>query len=208
MNKNAHVPFCAIGADHALEQINRSMKVSGGLADITLKPSARNKFFLISPELARLTTEAEQMAGVKFEIRSRHHGLLVPVLDRYERNICSLTTTFSNFSNPFEEELSDLFNLVTKSVVPEQVKEDLCKQADIGSKLFETFVAECIKNEDINLWAPSKKQKLATWKTAGKKVRITAGDQVVELREDRSLFARLLEVCKSRPEIDLRDSIG
>ena len=64
VNKNPYVPFCSIGADHGLEQINRAMKVSGGLVGITLNPSARTKFFLISPELARLAGEAQQMAGV------------------------------------------------------------------------------------------------------------------------------------------------
>lgn len=75
VNKNSYVPFCAAEADHGLEQINRSMKVSGGLAGITLNPSARAKFFLIAPELARLTAEAQQIAGVKFEIRIHHHSL-------------------------------------------------------------------------------------------------------------------------------------
>lgn len=45
VNKNPDVPFCALGADHALEHINRSMKVTGGLVGITLNPSARTKFF-------------------------------------------------------------------------------------------------------------------------------------------------------------------
>ena len=36
VNKNAQVPFCAVGADNALEHINRSMKVSGGLIGITV----------------------------------------------------------------------------------------------------------------------------------------------------------------------------
>jgi len=35
VNKNAEVPFCAIGADNALEHKNRSMNVSGGLVGIT-----------------------------------------------------------------------------------------------------------------------------------------------------------------------------
>ena len=64
VNKNPVVPFCAVGADHALEHINRSMKVSGGLVGITLNPSARTKFFLISPEMARLAGKAQLMAGL------------------------------------------------------------------------------------------------------------------------------------------------
>ena len=41
VNKNEKVAFCAVGADNALEHVNRSMKVSGGLIGITLNPSAR-----------------------------------------------------------------------------------------------------------------------------------------------------------------------
>ena len=44
------------------------MKVSGGLVGITLNPSARAKFFLISQELARLAEEANDMVGVSTKI--------------------------------------------------------------------------------------------------------------------------------------------
>ena len=53
-----------------------------------------------------------------------------------------------------------------------------------------------------------KKQKLLTWKTTGKKTKMTVGNKVVELQEDRSLFARMMMVCKSRPEIDLQEAVG
>ena len=46
-----------------------------------------------------------------------------------------------------------------------------------------------------------KKHKLSTWKDMGKKMKLTTGDTVVELQEDRSLFARMMLVCKSRPEL-------
>ena len=39
VNKNT-IPFCAIGPDHALEQINRWMNVSGVLVGITLNKNA------------------------------------------------------------------------------------------------------------------------------------------------------------------------
>jgi len=40
VNKNLSVPFCALGADHGLEHINRSMKVTRGLVGISINPSA------------------------------------------------------------------------------------------------------------------------------------------------------------------------
>ena len=33
-------------------------------------------------------------------------------------------------------------------------------------------------------------------------------NNIVELREDRNLFARMMVVCKSRPEIDIREAVG
>ena len=67
VNKNPDVPFCALGADHALEHINRSMKVTGGLVGITLNPSARTKFFLIAPELARLAERGSRDGWTLFK---------------------------------------------------------------------------------------------------------------------------------------------
>ena len=88
VNKNPYVPFCSIGADHGLEHNNCAMKVSGGLVGITLNP--RTKFFLISPELARLAGEAQQMAGVLPNTCIHHHDLSTAILERHERNIESL----------------------------------------------------------------------------------------------------------------------
>lgn len=80
INKNAQVPFCAVGADNALEHIKRSMKVSGGLIVITLHEAARTKFFLIAPELARLAEQAKKMGGVSSKTQGHHHNLTTAVL--------------------------------------------------------------------------------------------------------------------------------
>ena len=49
VKKNGDIAFCALGSDHALEQINRFMKVSGGLVGITLNPNARTMFCSLLP---------------------------------------------------------------------------------------------------------------------------------------------------------------
>lgn len=209
VNKNPHVPFCALGADNALEHINRSMKVSGGLVGITLNPSARTKFFLIAPELARLAEEAKEMAGTtSMNEDAHHHTLSNSVISREEKNIEQLVKTIENFTNPFIQENDELFNLVTKVVVPEKVKNDLLGQSDIGQKLFENFVKDRIQCGKMGIWSRMKKRKLQTWKTLGKKIKLSIAGQTVELQEDRNLFARMLVVCKSRPEIDIREAVG
>ena len=50
VDKNSNLPFCALGADHGLEHVNRSMKVSGGLVGITLNQAARPSSFSLRPK--------------------------------------------------------------------------------------------------------------------------------------------------------------
>ena len=208
VNKNTQVPFCALGADNALEHINRSMKVTGGLVGITVDPSALTKFFLIAPELARLADQAKNMAGVSTKAKEQNHKLTAAVKSREEKSIDKLSNTIRSYTNPFTQEGSDLYNLVTKKVVPDNVKSDLCEQSTIGDKLFKKFAAERIKTNKENLWSRMKKQKLLTWKTTAKKTREAVDDKVVELKEHRCLFARMMMVCKSLPEIDIKEAVG
>lgn len=208
VNKNESVSFCAIGADHALEHINRSMKVSGGLVGITLNEVARTKFFLIAPELARLSEQAKEMAGLPSGIQNHHHNLTHSTIKREHQDIQRLASTIQNFTNPFSDDNTDLFNLVTKVVMSNEVKKDLCEQKEIGKKLLKTYVDERIKTTKVNVWSRLKKRKLLTWKSANKKMKIKTDDKVVELQEDRSLFARMMMVCKRRPEIDIKEAVG
>ena len=163
MNKNPCVPLCAIGPDNALEYLKRSMNVTGGLVGITLNPSARARFLLVAPELPRLANQAKDMAGVTHKIREKHHKLAAAVVSREEKNISKLSNTIRAFTKPFSHDGADLFKLVTKVVLPEEVKDDLCNQSSIGLKLFTVFIEERIQTGKENLWSPMKKQELLTW---------------------------------------------
>ena len=85
---------------------------------------------LIAPELARLAEQAKEMAGTSSK-KGKHHDAITSVRNRQEKNIEQLVDCINRFTNPFSEESEDLFNLVTKVVMPEKVKEDLCQQSVI-----------------------------------------------------------------------------
>ena len=213
VNKNNRVSFCAVGADNALEHLNRSMKVSGGLVGITQNESARAKFFLIAPELARLSSEAKSMAGVSLHTPEQHHTLSAAIVAREDKGVQQLIAAIKSFTNPFSVSKdsasnNDLYNLVTKVVMSEEIKNDLCQQSEIGRKLFNTFVDERLKTGKVNLWSTMKKRKLKTWKSSCKVIKMKTAVKVVELKEDRSLFARLMMICKSRPEVDIKEAIA
>ena len=130
------------------------------------------------------------------------------MLAREEKNISKLTTTIASFTNPFTQSEDCLFNLVSKVVTPEEIKLDLCAQRTEGAKLFRTFVTKRIQEGRENLWSPMKKRELQTWKKATKKTKIIVNKKILELKEDQCLFARLMMVCQSRPEITLEEAIG
>ena len=87
VNKNT-ILFCAIGQDHALEQINIWMKVTGGLVGTTLNERARNLLLLISDCLVRLTKEDKEMTRDSEAARKRHHELSQVMLTRANKE-CS-----------------------------------------------------------------------------------------------------------------------
>ena len=124
------------------------------------------------------------------------------------RNFQQLTASIQQFTNPFTLEDPDLFNLGTKVLMPEKVQKDLCDQSVIGNKLFGTFVRERIQTAEKSIWDVVKKRKLLTWRTTGKIVRVATKDKIVELKEDRCLFARMMVICKSRPDIDIKAAVG
>jgi len=144
------------------------------------------------------------MAGTPSTMKGshHHHALTASVLCREEKSIEQLLTTMESFTNPFTQNSSDLFNLVTKVVMPEKVKNDLCKQSEIGQNLYQRFVKDRIQSGKFNLWSPMKKQKLQTWKTMGKKVKVRADNDIVVLREDRNLFSCPYDGCVQEPTRD------
>ena len=116
-------------------------------------------------------------------------------------------TTMASFTNPFTQSVDCLFNLVSKVVMPEEIKRDFCAQRTEGDKLFRTFVTKRIQEGRENLWSPMKKQELRTWKKATKETKIIVNKKILELKEDQYLFAHLMMVCQSRQEFNLQEAI-
>ena len=132
------------------------MKVSGGFS---LNANASDKSVIIAPELARLAEEASCMTGVDRRKQVQHHCLSEAVsLTRTERNIQQIKSAIEIFTNPFTEESTDLFNLVTKLVMTDKIKQDLCEQSDTGKKVMEQFTQERIQSDKVNIckgaWPP------------------------------------------------------
>ena len=151
VNKNLEVPFRAVRGDNALEHLNRSMKVSGGLVGITLNAGAWAMFFIIDPEQARLATEAKSMAGLTTDSKDHHHDFSPAITTNKNKAIHQLAQTIKSYTDPFSlgdnaGSNTDLYNVVTKKAVCEKTKKDLIQQSEIGQKLFSSFVEDRVKS--------------------------------------------------------------
>ena len=70
--KKYQVASCALGADHALEQVNRWIK-AGGIVGITRNQTASTRFFLVASELARLKAESKDIANLYYKHSTKHY---------------------------------------------------------------------------------------------------------------------------------------
>ncbi len=99
--------------------------------------------------------------------------------------------------NPIIYEGKDLANIVTIIVMPAEAQKDVCNQDDIGHQAYAKFVEERINTNEVNVWARMKKVQRKIWKSARKSVKHKVTDQIVELKDERSLFACMLIVARS-----------
>ena len=206
VNKN-EIPFCAIGPDHAIEHINKLMKSRGGLKGLTQQPAAMARWFLVAPELSRLATQAEHMVGVQRASSPHHHDLSDAITKRYNENVQKLKDVLK-VSDPFATEERHLVNIITKAVMPDDIKEGVLTRDKIGQALFATFAQERIVEAKLSVWSPMKKANLKSWKSAWQKNKNKTTCGVAPLKDDRALFARFLVVILSRPDLDIKETIS
>eukprot|EP00795_Rhopilema_esculentum_P000024 gene24-9622_t len=153
--KSSDFKFACV--DHALEQENRRMKVSGGAKGLRQSHKQLTQFCLTAPELARLSAKIDCVSGMIKSYCKEHHDISPKILLRQEDNRRKLRETLS-LSNPFTES-HDLHNIMTKSVMAEAVSEDVFSSADRGREASEDFITKRIKgNQDLALNSIWKKQ--------------------------------------------------
>ena len=118
--QKTRVPFTAIGADHALEQENRAMKVSGGIVGIGNNQAALDQYFLIAPDINRILQSFFSYLNLPQE-RSQndhqHYQLVDSTNRRMHKNMLEIKRIFNHHDVNFEDSVS-LYKLTTNTVRP------------------------------------------------------------------------------------------
>ncbi len=115
----SEIPFVSVGADHACEHLNRMMKVHSGLVGISNNANARQRFFLASPEISRLSAEFKGQFGLQANKQEGHHGVRPTVVTREHEVVGKLKAAILRHGNPFAVEGNQLYNFITHAYVPQ-----------------------------------------------------------------------------------------
>ena len=202
----SQIPFTSIGSDHALEQENKVMKVTGGVKGLTQNPSGLHRFCLTAPVLNALSQEFCSNNGIAVQSRIHHYQFTGSANSRVALNVQKLLDVYDTFGVSFEEN-EFVMNIVSKAVLPVEIATKLLQHERIGEELYQSFINERLIGSE-SVWSPLKKCKLPTFKNQGKKVTMTVEKKLVQLKEERTLLSRFLITARKRPEIDLEESIG
>ena len=90
-----------------------------------------------------------------------------------------------------------LRNIVSSAEIPDLAKKDILNIEANGTKLYETFVQDRLKQgSKLTIWDSIKLSKYKTMSTWMKKTKVRVGDKVIMLREERQLLARLMMISK------------
>lgn len=153
-------PFCALGADNALEQQNRPLKVTGGLTGITQNAQALTRLFLCAPELERIAKEAEDnIFMTPYSNEKIEHHLRQSQNKRHQQNVQEFISTLKLNLNPFTYDENSLVCLSSAIVFSKEIQNDVDRMAEVGQKSYDNFVQNRITTgSEGSIWDPMKKK--------------------------------------------------
>ena len=201
------IPFVSTGADHACEHLNKLMKVHAGLIGISNTPNARQRFFLAAPELSCLAKEfKDQFHDVGSKV-VEHHDLSPSKIRREHGTIGRIKDAIQSHGNPFAVEDNMIYNIITHAYIPDEYVPQILNIDDTGQKLYEDYVAERV-NGDVSLWAPVKKQNNKMYMSGNKTPKVKIRDKIVDQKETKDLYGRLMVLARSNSDIDQKHPVG
>ncbi len=197
----------SVGADHACEHLNKLMKISSGIIGISNNANARQRFFMVAPELSRLSKEFKSQFDMEADRITEHHELGPSAVKRAHDTIDKIKAAILSHGNPFTTEGDNLHNVITQAYISDEYVQQILNADVTGQKLYEDYVSECISG-DVSLWAPVKKKNNKMFLSGNKKIIVKLRDNTVDLKETKDLFARLMVLARSNRDINHKEAIG
>ena len=143
------VPFKSIGANHGIEQENRSIKVMGGITG-TSNPSINlDKYFLSTAEISNIITSFCDKFGISESEackREDHYQLSGSKNSRIRINVSKISDAFSTYGVSFDAK-DNFYNVLTMKVLPKKDAEQFLTVKENGKESYVNFIKERIEDE-------------------------------------------------------------
>ena len=99
-----------------------------------------------------------------------------------------------------------IYNIITHAYIPDEYVPQILNIDDTGQKLYEDYVAERI-NGDVSLWAHVNKQNNKMYMSGNKTHNVKFRDKIVDLKETKDLYVRLMVLARSNRDIDQKQAV-
>lgn len=143
--------------------------------------------------------------------QSIHHELVGNLFANRLKHSQNLANVLSREGNPFE--YPDLRNLITFAVPSDTVKHDILKRDELGEERLKIFREERLvenvndPSKNIPFWDPLPRNNFKMFSDS-EILLDTTKKQITSLRKEKQLYARMLAISKSRPELCPEKVIG
>ena len=202
VTKETKHAFNQIADDQALEHVNKSGKVAGGLVGITRTESARDRWCLTYNERAKLSEDTKAMFDVGAETKGASHKDLGKArMQRDEEHVLKLVSLFRRYD--VFRETGNLVVVTTGDVASEEIKQDLLKAEEIGKTIVKEFVQARIIKKEIKFHDSLKQKKLKTFETLYSVPVSLDKSKTVAVKADRDLLRRVVVALESGRDVDV-----
>ena len=136
------IPF-TIGMDHRGEQVNKMLKIDGGIVGISRNENARTRFMLSAPIIAEISSSFKDSIGSSKSERRNHHQLTRAYTNRQNDMKFKIGDVLDKCNLDFSKQGDDkMRNFVTNHIFPEEVINDILRVEEIGDEAYKTLVYE------------------------------------------------------------------
>ena len=105
-------------------------------------------------------------------------------------------------------ENNEVCNLLTGKILETKIANDILNRDNLGEDRYRTFENERIVEGEKSIWDTIQCMNLNTFKVSNANSKTKQAETILEIREERNLFQRLVLVSRTRQDIDLKKAIG
>jgi len=197
VTKETASTFNQIPDDQALEHVNKSGKVAGGLVGITRTDSARDRWCLIYNERAKLSEDTKEM----FNVLESAKDLGKARIRQDAEDVAKLEAQFTKYE--VFRCTSDLVVVTTGDVASNAIKQDLLGVEDTSKKVIKEFVETRLIKKETKFHDTLKQQKVKTFETLYTVPVSVDKSKTIAMKADKDLLRRVIVALESGRDVDV-----